>query len=147
MDCLFCSIVKGDIPSAKVWEDDEFLAFLDAFPNTPGMTLVVPKEHHPSDILELEDEFVQRYFLAAKRTARLLKKALGVKRVALVVEGLGVNHAHFKLYPMHGLEAGRGESKEEAFFETYPGYITTLCGPPVDSEELQKLAAEIRKHN
>lgn len=147
-DCVFCKIVRGQIPSARIWENDEFLAFLDAFPNTPGMALVVSKEHHRSDVFELEDDFLKRYFLAVKEVVQLLKKALAAKRVALVMEGLGVNHAHFKLYPMHGLKSdfGDGEAKDEIFFQNYPGYITTLSGPPADPEELQQLAARIRRH-
>ena len=44
-DCIFCKIAKGEIPSVKIWEDDEFFAILDLFPNTKGMTLVIPKSH------------------------------------------------------------------------------------------------------
>lgn len=44
-DCIFCKIIKGEIPSYKVYEDEEFLGILDIFPNTKGMTLLIPKNH------------------------------------------------------------------------------------------------------
>jgi len=56
-NCVFCSIVSGKIPVAKIWEDEKFLAFLDNRPNTPGMTLVIPKQHYDSYIFNLEDDF------------------------------------------------------------------------------------------
>lgn len=148
-DCIFCLIVQGEIPAAKIWADDHFLAFLDNRPNTRGMTLVIPKEHHPSYVFDLEDDFYQSYFLAVKKVARLLEKALNVPRVIMTMEGLGVDHAHIKLYPVYGLgeKFEAHESEQKVFFEKFPGYTTTQPGPPADPEELQKLAEEIRRHN
>jgi len=148
-DCIFCAIAQDQIPAAKIWEDKEFLAFLDNRPNTRGMTLIIPKDHYPSYIFDLEDQFYQRYFIAAKKVVRLLEKALNVPRVIMVMEGLGVDHAHLKLYPVYGLDKKFevNESEKEVFFEKFPGYTTTQPGPPADPEELQNLAKKIRQYN
>ena len=93
-DCIFCKIIKGQIPSAQIWEDEEFLAILDISPNTRGMTLVLAKSHHDSDVFGMPDDVYQKFWLAAKKVVKLLEKALAVQRVAAVMEGMGVNHAH-----------------------------------------------------
>ena len=101
-DCIFCKIVEGKSPCFKIWEDDNFLAFLDIFPNTKGQTLVIPKKHYESDLFLIDDgELYKNYLLATTEVVNLLKKGLGVHRVAMVMEGMGVNHLHFKLYPLH----------------------------------------------
>lgn len=100
-DCLFCKIIAGEIPSHKVRENDEFYAFLDLFPNCKGQTLVIPKEHFDSDFFVIEDSaFYTRYLMAVREVAQLLKTKLGVIRVGMIMEGMGVNHLHIKLYPM-----------------------------------------------
>jgi diadenosine tetraphosphate (Ap4A) HIT family hydrolase len=147
-NCVFCKIVTGQIPSAKTWEDENFLAILDINPNTKGMTLVLTKAHYDSYVFEMPDEVHQQLWLAVKKVARLLEKALGVQRVAAVMEGMGVNHAHIKLYPLYGLEKEFEETwaKDKIFLDKYPGYVSTQLGPPADSSELEKLAQEIRKY-
>ena len=85
--------------------------------------------------------------LASKKVAKILEEALEVKRVAIVMEGMGVNHAHIKLYPMYGLNKEFEEmwAKEKVFFNNYPGYITTQLGPQLKIEDLKKLAEEIKE--
>lgn len=145
--CIFCKIVKGEIPCAKIWEDNDFLAILDINPNTKGMTLLLTKKHFSSYAFEMDDEFYAKFMLAAKKVAKILEKGLNVKRVALVMEGMGIDHAHIKLYPLHGLKDKFEEiiPNERIYFEKYQGYITTLLGPQADFSELKKLASEIRK--
>ena len=147
MDCIFCKIAKGEIDSAKIWEDDNFLAILDLNPNTKGMSLVLTKHHYDSYAFLMPDDIYQKFMLASKNVAKMLEKGLGVKRVAMVMEGMGVNHAHIKLYPMHGLDKEFKEllAKDQIFFENYSGYITTQLGPRVDIKELRKLAEEIKR--
>lgn len=147
MECIFCKIAKGEIDSAKIWEDEGFLAILDVNPNTKGMTLVLPKDHHDSYVFDENDEFYNKIMLAAKKVAKILEKGLGVKRVALVMEGMGVNHAHIKLYPLYGLEEKFEETwaKERVFFNRYEGYISTRLGPEANIGELKRLAEEIKK--
>ena len=130
-DCIFCRIAKGEIPSVKVWEDDKHLAILDIRPNTEGMTLVIPKEHYNSDPTEMPDEQYSELMIAAKKVAIILKEKLGVGKVASVLEGLGVNHIHVKLYPIYP-----SDEKE--------GYITTQLGPQKSTEELNEIAEKIR---
>ncbi len=67
MSCIFCEIVKGNAPSYTVWEDNAHLAFLSIFPNTEGVTVVIPKEHHSSYAFELPDEVLSNLIIAAKK--------------------------------------------------------------------------------
>ena len=55
-NCIFCKIVKGEIPSVKIWEDKNYLAILDINPNVEGMTLVIPKKHFDSYVFEMKDK-------------------------------------------------------------------------------------------
>ncbi len=145
-DCIFCKVISGEFDSAKVWEDDKFVAILDLNPNTTGMTVVLTKDHHDSYIVEMDDETYASFFKAAKKVAKILEKALEVKRVALVMEGMGINHAHIKLYPLHGLEQTFEETwvDEREFFDMYKGYISTKMGPQKNMEELKALANKIK---
>ncbi len=96
-DCIFCKISAGEIPSYKIWENDKFFAILDIFPNTKGMTLIIPKEHYDSYAFNMPDDVYSEFMLAAKEVGRMLDEKLNVQRTALVMEGMGVNHAHLKL--------------------------------------------------
>lgn len=140
-NCIFCKIVKGEIPSYKIYEDKDFIAILDLFPNTKGMALVLTKEHFDSYAADMEDDIYAKFFLSAKKISKLLDERLNVKRTALVMEGMGINHAHIKLYPLHGLESSFKEilSKDNVYFEEYQGYITTQLGPKASDEELTRL--------
>ena len=146
-DCVFCKIVNKELDSALIWEDKKFIAILDVNPNMKGMTLVISKEHYESDIFDLPDEIYSELMLASKKVAKLLEKKLNVKRVALVAEGMGINHIHAKLYPLHGLKEKFVEMwhPNKVFFEKYEGYITTQLGPKADINELKKLANQIKK--
>src|SRR3989344_3217056 len=126
-NCVFCKIISGEYDSARIWEDGEFLAILDVQPNIKGMTLVMPKQHFDSYAFEMPDDVFERFLKAGKKVARLLDEKLKVQRTALVMEGLGVNHAHLKLYPLHGLDEEFKviESTENVFFEKSEGYLTT----------------------
>lgn len=145
--CIFCKIASGERSCHKVWEDKSHLAFLDIKPNTKGMTLVISKKHYESYAVEMPDKAYAGLLLAARKVAKLLDKKLGTKRTAFVLEGMGVNHVHVKLYPLHGLDKKFAEifSPETKFFERYMGYLTTELGPRADDKELAKLAREIRE--
>jgi len=145
-ECIFCKIVKGEIDSAKIWEDENFLAILDVMPNTKGMTLVLTKRHYDSYAFDMEDDTYIKLMSASKKVAKILEKGLNVKRVAMVMEGMGINHAHIKLYPLHGIDAKFKEIwvPEKKFYEKYEGYISTHIGPKADINDLKKLAEEIK---
>lgn len=148
-DCIFCKIIRGEIPSTKVWENENFLAILDINPNTKGMTLILPKEHHGSYIFDMPDEKACEFYQAAKQVGRRLEKAFNVSRVALVMEGMGVDHVHIKLYPLHGVTEKFVEmwAKDKVWFDKYDGYISTQLGPPATKEELEKIAEQIKATN
>ncbi len=145
-NCIFCKIISGEIPSAKIWENEKFIAILDGSPNVKGMSLVMPKKHFDSYIFDMKDKEYKEIMLAAKEVAKLLDKRLNVKRTALVMEGLGVNHAHIKLYPIYGLDEKFKETwaRDKVFFEKYEGYISTQLGPKAEVNDLIKLAEEIK---
>ena len=145
-ECIFCKIASGKIPSVKVWEDEKYLAFLDIKPNTKGMTLVIPKKHFDSDIFNMPEKDAQELLATAKKVVKLLESGLKVKRVAMVTEGMEINHVHIKLYPVHGLDEKFKVmiAKDKIYFDKYEGYITTLEGPLKSKEDLEKVAKEIK---
>src|SRR5664279_2706006 len=102
-DTIFDKIVRGELSSYKVWEDADYLAFLTPFPNTPGLTVVIPKTNPGDNVFALDNQDYMGLMVAAKKVANLLEKALEVKRVALVFEGTGVAYVHAKLYPLYGV--------------------------------------------
>lgn len=146
-ECVFCKIIKGKIPSKKIWEDEKHLAILDIFPNTKGMTLVMPKKHFDSDATEMDNESYISLMLAAKVVSKLLEKKLRVKRVAMVMEGMGINHVHIKLYPLYGLDKKFEKmwSKDKVYFKNYPGYISTQLGPKMKEEEFEEIRRKIQE--
>lgn len=149
-DCIFCKIVKGEIPSFKIFEDDNTLAFLDINPNTNGVTLVIPKTHTESNLVITDTDLYINALNKAKKIAGILAKKLNVERVGLAIEGSGVNHLHIKLYPFHAdknlnqLNKPMGENETRIFNEIYPGYLTTQLGPQANFEELKNLSELIR---
>jgi histidine triad (HIT) family protein len=145
-NCIFCQIISKGNNSLLFWEDDDFAAFLDKFPNTKGQSLVIPKKHYDSDILKLTDPVYCKLMLASKKVAKILEDNLNVKRVALVCEGMGVNHAHVKLYPLHGLESEFVEmsGNQQIYYEKYIGYLTTLLGPEASNDDLTALATRLK---
>jgi diadenosine tetraphosphate (Ap4A) HIT family hydrolase len=147
-DCVFCKIVQGEFDSAKIWENEQFLAFLDINPNSKGVTLVASKKHYPAYLFNLDDELCKNFILAAKKVVKVLEKGLGVKRVGLAMEGMGIDHVHLKLYPFYRTEEWDGDIPEQRIFlERYEGRLTTRLGPQVPLEELKKLAREIKQRN
>ena len=99
MASIFTRIVNGEIPCHKVAEDDNYLAFLDISPLTEGHTLVIPKRE-VDYIFDLDDKTLADMMLFAKRIAARQKQVLDCVRVAVVVLGLEVPHAHIHLIPI-----------------------------------------------
>jgi histidine triad (HIT) family protein len=100
MDCLFCKIIEGKIPAVKVYEDERFLAFLDINPVNPGHTLVIPKSHQ-DEVFAMDEEEYTALFRTARELANAVKKAMGSKRVGIIVEGFLIPHAHVHLVPIN----------------------------------------------
>ncbi len=101
MDCLFCAIIKGDIPSKKVYEDDSCYAFLDINPQAPVHCLVVPKEHIPSAdaVNEENSKAVSDIFVAIPKIAASLGLANGYRIVSNIGDDgcQSVKHLHFHI--------------------------------------------------
>lgn len=100
MATLFTRIIKGEIPSYKCAENDEFYAFLDINPIAKGHTLVVPKREEDY-FFNLSDEEIARMQVFAKRVAVAIQKAFPCRKVAQAVIGLEVDHAHIHLVPIN----------------------------------------------
>lgn len=96
---IFSKIAAGEIPSYKCAENEEFYAFLDINPLVKGHTLVIPRRE-VDYIFDMDDDEIGRYQQFAKRVAIAIKKAFPCKKVAQVVLGLEVAHAHIHLIPM-----------------------------------------------
>lgn len=146
MTTIFDDIASGKMKSWMVWEDDEFLAFLTPFPNTPGFTVVIPKQHVGDYAFSLDDALYARYMIAVKTVANILEKAFDTPRVALVFEGTGVAYVHAKLIPLHGRLAGETDvwSSDTEFHEEYRGWLTTAEGPRMSDERLDEIQAMIQ---
>lgn len=100
MASIFTRIINGEIPCYKVAEDKDYFAFLDINPLAEGHTLVVPKKE-VDYIFDLDDQTLAGMTVFAKKIAAKIKAATGCKRVAVVVLGLEVPHAHIHLIPMN----------------------------------------------
>lgn len=99
MSTIFTKIVNNEIPSYRVAEDTEHLAFLDAMPLVEGHTLVIPKKEIDL-IFDLNDEDFKNLWSFAQKVAKKLEKAYPKKRIAVAVVGLEVPHAHIHLIPI-----------------------------------------------
>lgn len=100
MATIFTRIINGEIPSYKVAEDENFYAFLDINPLMKGHTLVVPKQE-VDYLFDLDDDTLQKMTVFAKRVATQIKCKIECKKVAMIVLGLEVPHAHIHLIPMN----------------------------------------------
>lgn len=128
---IFAKIVRGEIPSATVWEDDQVLAFMDAFPQARGHVLVISKTSKARNLLEAEAKTLGRLIGAVQKTARAVRAALKPDGVVVTQfngapAGQTIFHLHFHIIPRwDGVPLGRhGEGM-------------------ADPEELKALAAQI----
>jgi histidine triad (HIT) family protein len=129
MSCIFCDIVNGKIPSNKIYEDDDFIAFLDIRPLNLGHCLVIPKKHHRW-VWDVPD--VGKYFEVARKVARALKNIFQIKQVKSVVLGDEVPHAHVWLIP-----AFEGDG--------HGGAINFKKVKKIKEKEMQWVADKLRK--
>jgi histidine triad (HIT) family protein len=147
-DCIFCSIVSGRLKAYKIYENKDYIAFLDRFPNIEGQALVIPKKHRSGYLFSLSDSELPEFVKATKRVAKILEKGLGVGRVHVVFEGTGVDHLHAKLYPAIGLKSKKFKeivAKEKVYFKHYEGYVTTLMGPEASDYALERVYKKLVK--
>jgi len=130
--CIFCKIIKGEIPSTKVYEDADTVAFLDIKPVNPGHTLVIPKKHYVN-IHDMQDEMVGKVAIAAKKVSDAILK-IGAKGVNIKMNngkaaGQDVFHAHVHVMPRYGNDA-----------------FTHWVGKEYNGNERELVAEKIRQH-
>lgn len=100
---IFSKIIKGDIPSYRIAENDRFYAFLDIFPLMKGHTLIISKVE-TDKFFDLEDDLLREWLLFAKPIALAIEKAIPCNRVGISVVGLEVPHAHMHLVPINSAD-------------------------------------------
>ncbi len=127
-DCIFCKIAKNEIPCYKVYEDKEFLAFLDINPRNPGHTLVIPKKHYRW-VWDVPN--IDFYYKVVGKIANTIKKALKTDFVVSLVIGEEVPHAHVWLVPRFKND-GHGNSINISNIKQIP------------KEEMEKIAKKIK---
>ncbi len=98
-DCIFCKIVKKEIPAKIIFEDDSSMAFLDVNPRAPGHLLLIPKDHHRW-FIDMPDELSDKLFRNAKSLAAQLKEKYSADYVRLGIVGTDVPHVHVHLIPL-----------------------------------------------
>jgi histidine triad (HIT) family protein len=103
MPSIFTKIIRGEIPSLKIAENENFYAFLDIFPIAKGHVLVVPKKE-VDKLFDVEDELLKEWFLFAKPIAKSLEQIFPCNRVGVSVIGLEVPHAHMHLVPINSAD-------------------------------------------
>lgn len=102
-DCIFCKIVKGEIPCHKIYEDEKFLAFADAHPLEEGHTLVIPKKHF-ENFIDVDEEFGSKYIQSIQKVGKILMEKYKLKGFNILLNngkdaGQLVNHVHFHIFP------------------------------------------------
>lgn len=136
-DCIFCKIINGDIPSAKVFENDDVLAFLDISQITKGHTLVIPKKHQ-ENIYELESETAAKLFEVVPTIAKAIKaefkpQALNILNNNGVFAGQTVFHYHLHLIPRY--------DENDGFQYSFINNTDQYTG-----DDLQNIAQAIHRH-
>ena len=129
MASIFSKIVSGEIPSFKIAEDENYLAFLDITPLAEGHVLVIPKLE-VDYIFNIEDELYSGLFLFAKKIAPAIERAIPCKKIGVAIIGLEVPHAHIHLIPLQTVGDINFEKPKMK----------------VDQAELQRTADKIRAH-
>ncbi|WP_313526630.1 HIT family protein [Anaerotignum sp.] len=104
-DCIFCKIINGDIPSATIYENEEFKVILDRFPANEGHVLILPKKHS-ANIFEIDPDQAGRLFVLATKIAKQMKSILGFEHLNVMqnngtVAGQTVFHFHLHLIPRY----------------------------------------------
>jgi histidine triad (HIT) family protein len=110
MSSIFTKIVNGEIPSYKIAEDENYLAFLDVNPNATGHTLCIPKQEI-NKIFDMEEDLYLGLMKFSRKVAKAVEKTVPCKRIGLAVVGLEVPHTHVHLIPLHDMDDMRFQRK------------------------------------
>lgn len=126
------------------------MAFLSIFPNTEDFSVVIPKAHRPSYVVETEPSEYTALRLAARKVAHRLDNTFAdVARTGIMYEGYGIDHAHAKLFPIHGTAGNAGADWREVaspitgYFEMYQGYLSSHDHTRADDAWLSDVAQRI----
>ncbi len=107
MECLFCKLIRGDIPSYKLYEDDLVVVIMDAYPNVDGHTLIIPKTHYDT-LMDIPNDLVLHINEIAKKFIKQNMEKLNAKELSVCVNygnSQKIKHYHMHLMPNHGLRA------------------------------------------
>ena len=110
MSSIFTKIINGEIPSYKIAESDNFLAFLDVNPNAKGHTLCIPKQEM-NKIFEMQEDMYLELMAFSRKVAIAIEKTIACKRVGMAVVGLEVPHVHVHLIPLQDMDDMRFQRK------------------------------------
>ena len=106
MNCIFCKIINGEIPSYKIYEDDTLLAFLDINPDSNGHTLVIPKKHY-TDIMDIDNATLSHIFNVARNIKKTLEQKLNCDGITFIQNNgdvQGVKHFHLHIKPYYNIK-------------------------------------------
>jgi len=131
MDCIFCKIAKGEIPSHKVYEDENFIAFLDINPFEKGHTLLIPKKH-AKWVWDLEEKEYLKLMNIVKKIARALQKRFNTEWIVSGVVGMDIPHAHVHIIPRF-IGDGLGS------------FPSKILDPKPTNEEMKEIAEGIKR--
>lgn len=136
MDCLFCKIIKGEVDSAKVYEDQEVFVFLDIHPVTNGHCLIIPKQHF-ENVFDISEDALQKVAVVAKKISEKIKNILQADGIRLSqsngrAAGQDIMHFHLHIIPRYKNDG----------LSVNP--TATLQLPQADMEELKMLAEKIK---
>ncbi len=110
-NCIFCKIIKGEILAHKVFEDENFLAFLDIHPTSPGHVQVIPKEH-VRWVWDVEN--IGEYFEVVRKIAKAQQKAFETDWILSKIVGDEIDHAHIWVYPNSNVKGDRMDFENNA---------------------------------
>lgn len=130
LPCVFCEIVEGKNPHYIVYEDEDFLGFLDRYPLNAGHTQLIPKKHFRW-VWDMDNADLGRMFMKAKRLTRALQKVCDTEWVIADTGGIGVPHAHIHLVPRFE-DDGHGELPDPKILRE------------ISEEQMEQLAQKIR---
>ena len=141
MSTIFDKIVSGEMKSWTVWEDDNYMAFLTPFPNTPAPTVVIKKENPGDYVFSVDDESFSGIMYASRKVAKLLEKAFDTSRVGMIFDGKGVTHLHAQLIPFHAnLSLDSMEAEEYRKNNSkLVSHLSAVDGLKMDDSELVKI--------
>jgi len=130
--CIFCKIASGKIEDLRIWEDKNYVAFLDISPFIKGHTLVIPKKHFRW-IWDMNEEEYLDYFLAVRKTAELLKKSFNTDCIQEFIVGMEVPHVHIHLLP---------RTKNDGFSE----FPKKPLEPKPSEKEMREILEKIKRN-